>query len=165
MYKIVLTATVLLAMIGKKVADTSKEPEPNQSVPSQQKVSSQTVETGSSKAKHKVVLHLTSNDTAVWRGMIKNITNLKAGWKDDVQIEVVAHGPGIYFLVQDKTTQQASIHEFRQMGISFMGCENTLRERKIDRASLVPDAGTVPMGIGEVIMKQEEGWSYIKITN
>ncbi len=114
-------------------------------------------------AKHRVVLHMTSSDTLVWKSLMNNIKNLKAGWGDSVNIEVVTHGPGIEMLIAAKTTQQKLITKYKEMGIVFMGCENTLREKKIPRESLVAEAGTVPMGIGEIILKEEQGWSYLKI--
>ena len=43
-----------------------------------------------------------------------------------------------------------------------MGCANTLKARNLTKEALIPEAVAVPSGIGEVIMKQEEGWSYLK---
>ena len=112
--------------------------------------------------KHFVVIQLTSNDTLVWKGLMNNLKNLKAGWGDNVQIEVVAHGAGIEMLMTSKTTQQQKITGFKSMGIVFVGCENTMRERKIAKDAIIAEAGFVPMGVGEIIMKQEQGWSYLK---
>lgn len=119
-------------------------------------------QTGNEIAKHKVVIQLSSNDTLVWKGLMNNLKNLKAGWGDSVQVEVVAHGFGIEMLMKEKTTQQEKIAAFKKAGVVFVGCENTMREKKIPATSIIAEAGTVPMGIGEVIMKQEQGWSYIK---
>lgn len=113
--------------------------------------------------KHRVVLQMTSSDTLVWKSLMNNIKNLKAGWGDSVNIEVVIYGPGIEMLIMAKTTQQKMITRYKEMGIVFLGCENTMRERKIPRESLIAEAGTVPMGIGEIIVKQEQGWSYLKV--
>jgi hypothetical protein len=112
---------------------------------------------------HRVVLQLSSNDTLVWKGLMNNIKNMKNGWGDSVLIEVVAHGPGIEFLTKGKTTQQERIAYFKSKGVVFVGCENTLTERKISKENIIPEAGFVKMGVGEIIMKQEQGWSYIKV--
>lgn len=112
---------------------------------------------------HRVVIQLSSNDTLVWKGLMNNIRNLKNGWGDSVTIEVVAHGPGIEFLVIGKTTQQDKIAYFKSKGVVFVGCENTLVERKISKDTIIPEAGFVKMGVGEIILKQEQGWSYIKV--
>lgn len=118
---------------------------------------------GSTTVQHQVVLQLSSNDTLVWKGLMNNIKNLKNGWGDSVSIEVVAHGPGIEFLMLGKTTQQEKIAYFKSKGVVFVGCENTLTERKISKESIIPEAGFVKMGVGEIILKQEQGWSYIKV--
>ena len=113
-------------------------------------------------AQHRVVIQLSSNDTSAWKGLMKNIENLKNAWGDSVSIEVVAHSNGIEFLVNDKTTQQAKIAFFKTKGVQFVGCENTMRERKIPKETIIPEAGFVKSGVAEVILKQEQGWSYIK---
>ena len=113
-------------------------------------------------AKHRVVIQLSSNDTMAWKGLMKNIEALKNAFSDSVTIEVVAHSNGIEFLVLGKTTQQARIAYFKSNSIQFVACENTLRERKIPRETIIPEAGFVKSGVAEVILKQEQGWSYIK---
>jgi intracellular sulfur oxidation DsrE/DsrF family protein len=118
---------------------------------------------GSGTVQHRVVLQLSSNDTLVWKGLMNNIKNLKNGWGDSVLIEVVVHGPGIEFLTKGKTTQQERIAYFKSKGVVFVGCENTLTERKIPKENIIPEAGFVKMGVGEIILKQEQGWSYIKV--
>jgi uncharacterized protein len=112
--------------------------------------------------KHKVVIQLSSNDTLVWKGLMNNLKHLKFGWGDSVQIEVVAHGFGIEMLMTAKTTQQKKIAEFKNMGIVFVACENTLREKNISKELIIHEVDFVPMGIGEIVKKQEQGWSYIK---
>lgn len=118
---------------------------------------------GTGTVQHRVVIQLTSNDTLVWKGLINNIKNLKNGWGDSVSIEVVAHGSGIEFLVIGKTTQQERIAYFKSKGVVFVGCENTIAERKIPKENIIPEAGFVKSGVAEVILKQEQGWSYIKV--
>jgi uncharacterized protein len=111
---------------------------------------------------HRVIIQLSSNDTLVWKGLMNNIKNLKNGWGDSVSIEVVAHGPGIDFITKGKTTQEERIIYFTSKGVAFVGCENTLIERKIVKENIIPAARFVKMGVGEIILKQEQGWSYIK---
>ena len=92
----------------------------------------------------------------------KNISNLQTALGPNTQIELVAHGAGISILVDGKTTQKAKIAELAATGVLFKACENTIRERKIDRATILTQAGTVPSGVAEVVLKQEAGWSYLK---
>lgn len=111
---------------------------------------------------HKVVVQLNTSDTLVWHGALKNISNLQAALGPGTQVELVAHGAGISILVDGKTTQKAKIAELAAAGVLFKACENTIRERKIDRATILLQAGTVPSGVAEVVLKQEAGWAYLK---
>jgi intracellular sulfur oxidation DsrE/DsrF family protein len=111
---------------------------------------------------HKVVIQLNTSDTLVWQGALKNISNLQTALGSSTQIELVAHGSGISILVDGKTTQKAKIAELAATGVLFKACENTIRERKIDRATILPQVGTVPSGVAEVVLKQEAGWAYLK---
>lgn len=113
--------------------------------------------------KHRVVLQVTSGDTLVWKGLMKNVQHLKEAWGDQVQLEVVAHGGALGLLVKNQTTQAARIAEFVKQGVVFVACQNTMRERKVEKSDILPEAGFVPSGIGEVVLKQEDGWSYLKI--
>jgi len=112
--------------------------------------------------KHRVVMQLTTNDTASWKGLMNNLKNLREGWGDAVEIEVVAHSNGIELLMNAKTTQKMKIDEFIHSGVRFVACENTMKQKNIKKEEILPEVGFVPMGIGEIIMKQEKGWSYLK---
>ena len=111
---------------------------------------------------HRVVIQINSADTTVWHGAMRNIANMQTALGNNTQIEVVAHGSGIGLLIASKTTQQAKIVELAAMGVKFVACENTIRERKIDKATILPQSGFVPSGVSEIILKQEEGWAYLK---
>lgn len=114
-------------------------------------------------ATHHLVMQLTSNDTTVWKGLMKNLKNLKEGWGDSLEIEVVTHGPGIDLLTSTKTPHQQKVADFKKMGVRFVVCENTMKERKVTKDMIISEAEFVKMGIGEIILKQEQGWSYIKV--
>ena len=109
----------------------------------------------------KIVFQLTSSDTLVHKAMLKQVINaLNAA--PNAQIEVVCHNNGIEMLTISKTKQAKNIAELKAKGVVFAACENTLRERKIDKTEVVSEAIFVPSGIIEIVMKQEEGWSYLK---
>jgi intracellular sulfur oxidation DsrE/DsrF family protein len=111
---------------------------------------------------HRIVMQLVSGDTLAHKGLFVQLRNLTEGWGDSVAIEVVCHGPGMNLLMTAKSTQGANIAKFQQQGVRFVACENTLKERKIDKSELLPQLDFVKMGIAEIVIKQEQGWSYIK---
>jgi intracellular sulfur oxidation DsrE/DsrF family protein len=64
---------------------------------------------------YKIVMQLTSSDTAVHRGLIKQINNvLNAAPKS--KIEVVCHNNGLNFLVSAKTFQAEAIQKLKAKG-------------------------------------------------
>jgi uncharacterized protein len=77
-------------------------------------------------------------------------------------VEVVVHGKGLDFLLSQKSYKAAGIKALQDKGVVFAACENTMRFRKVTKADLLPGVITVPMGVGEIITRQEEGWSLIK---
>lgn len=113
-------------------------------------------------APHKIVMQLTSNDTLVHSGLIKQLNNLKSGWGDSVAIEVVCHGPGIEFLKKGNVRNVNQINSLINKSVRFVACENTLRAKKIEKNELMPNLDFVVMGIAEIVEKQEKGWAYIK---
>jgi len=111
---------------------------------------------------HKVVVQLNSADTAAWGGVIGNIKNLSKIWPDQLQIEVVVHGRALDFLVASKSHLVNDVEQLSKKGIMFSACENTMGKYGITKQMLIPAVFTVPSGVGEVILKQEQGWSYLR---
>ena len=110
---------------------------------------------------HKIVFHLSTDDTLVHKSLVKQLNNVLTA-VPSATIEVVCHGPGIYFLVTDKTIVHDKISQLKTKGITFAACENTLKERNISKDKIISEAFFVPSALVEIITKQEEGWSYIK---
>lgn len=110
---------------------------------------------------YKIVIQLTSADTAVQHGLIKQIHNaLNAAPKS--KIEVVCHSNGLFFLVSAKTYQAEEIHKLKAQGVVFAACENSMRSHKVKKEELLPDAVTVPSGVIEIVKKQHKKWAYLK---
>lgn len=112
-------------------------------------------------SQRKIVYDLSVADTTMHAGLMRQLNNIKRGWPD-AQIEVVVHGKALNLLVTGKSTQANAIEELQAKGVVFAACENTMKRSKVEKSQLLPNIPTVPMGIGEIVTKQEEGWSYIK---
>jgi len=112
-------------------------------------------------AKYKIVIQLTSADTNVQKMVVKQIGNVLAAAPNS-QIEIVCHAAGISMLMTAQTHVQPKIIELKDKGVHFLACENTLRERKITKEEIIPQAEYVPVGLLEIVRKQEKGWSYIR---
>lgn len=110
---------------------------------------------------HKIVFHLASSDTLVHKALVKQISNVLDFWKT-AKIEVVVHNNGIGFMKQDEAHFVKEIQSLNSKGVIFAVCENTLKQRKIEKSQILKTATFVPVGIAEIVLKEEDGWSYIK---
>lgn len=110
----------------------------------------------------KAVIHVNFADADRQKHGLKNIANILAAVKDKVEIEVVAHGGGISLVVKDQTKNAEEIEKLIKKGIRFVACENTMKDKSIKHQDLLPGVSTVPSGAVEIILKQQEGWSYFK---
>ena len=111
---------------------------------------------------HQVVMQLNTADTAVWTSMLGNIRNFQKVWPGNVAIEVVVHGKALNFLVASKSHLVADIEAMTKQGVVFNACENTMNKYGIKKEMLIPSVSSVPSGVAELVLKQEEGWSYLK---
>jgi len=110
---------------------------------------------------HKIVFHLASSDTLVHKALVKQIANVLDYWKT-AKIEVVVHNNGIGFMKIEETKTAKEIHILSEKGVVFAVCENTMKQRKLEKSQILSSATFVPVGIAEIVLKEEEGWSYIK---
>lgn len=113
-------------------------------------------------AVHRIVMQVSSADTLEHKGLLNNLKHLKEGWGDSVQIEVVVHGPGLDLVIRGKATQEEAIQKMIKNGVQFVACRNTMKQKGVTDDQLLPNVGFVDMGIGEIVLRQERGWTYIK---
>ncbi len=110
----------------------------------------------------RVVMHLQSSDTLVYKSIVNQIGNIKKELPN-AEIEVVCHGPGLEFLRKDKAFYVNKIQRMNLSQVSFVGCEFTMQQRNYKKEDLVPYAQTVPYGLVEIIKKQQADWIYVKL--
>jgi intracellular sulfur oxidation DsrE/DsrF family protein len=118
--------------------------------------------TGFSQIGPKVILHLQSSDTLVHKSIVNQIGNIKKEIPD-AEIELVCHGPGLEFLLKEKSQYINKLNKLKLKNVSYVGCEFTMTQKKIKREELVDFAKTVPYGIAEIIKKQQQDWLYVKL--
>ena len=110
---------------------------------------------------HRIIMQLTSGDTLVHKNLMKQFKNMLEA-APTLQVEVVCHGPGMDLLMSDRSIVQGKVKEFAAKGVTFLACDNTIRERELDPAKVLTEAGHVKAGIIHIVERQEDGWSYIK---
>lgn len=110
---------------------------------------------------HKIVFHLATADTTAYRSLTKQLNNVLAVWPHAI-MEVVVHNKGIGFMRKDQSVLEPEIQALKDKGVVFAVCENTMKSMKLSKDQILPQAIFVPVGLIEIVLKQEEGWSYIK---
>ena len=118
--------------------------------------------TAAAQSSTRVILHLQSADSLVHKSIVNQIGNLKKSLPD-ATIELVCHGPGLEFLLKDKSRYVNRLEKMKLKDVSFVGCEFTMSQRNYKKEDLVPFAQTVPLGIAEIVKKQADGWLYVKM--
>jgi uncharacterized protein len=122
-------------------------------------LTSQAAETGK---KHKVIFEFTSGEKEQLTAVLNNVENVRKSLGAETQVRLVAHGPGIALLQKTNTENAERMRKLSDAGVIFAACENTMKRKNLSKADLLDFATTVDSGVGEVVRRQEAGWSYVK---
>ena len=113
-------------------------------------------------AKYKVVLQVSDNDPAKWNLALNNARNIQADLgKENVQIEIVAYGPGLGMLKGDSKVA-ARLGQALDDNVGLLACENTMHNTKTTKADMYAGISYVKAGVTHLMMRQREGWAYIR---
>ena len=111
---------------------------------------------------NRVVMQVSDNDPAKWNLALNNARNLQADLgANNVQIEIVAYGPGISMLKSDSVVGNR-IDEALSSGVRIEACENTMRGQKLAKSDMLNGIGYVGAGVVEIMQKQQQGWAYLR---
>jgi len=111
---------------------------------------------------NRVVMQVSDNDPGKWNLALNNAKNLQADLgAGNVEIEIVAYGPGIGMLKADSIVGNR-IGDALGQGVKVSACENTMHGQKLVKADMLDGIGYVPAGVVEIMRKQQEGWAYLR---
>ena len=118
-------------------------------------------QTSAPRAKERIVIQVSTPEPRIWNQALNYVENLQELYgKDNVEIEIIVLGWGIGMLKFDSpmaTRVEASL----KRGAKLQACEVTMGRQKLTRQDMLPDIDYVPAGLGQIIKRQKEGWSYI----
>ncbi len=112
--------------------------------------------------KPRVLLHLQSADTLVYKSIVNQISNIKKEFPE-AEVELVCHGPGLDFLLKRNSKYIDQLQKMNLKDVLYVGCEFTMSQKKIKKEALADFALTVPYGLAEIIRKQQQNWLYVKL--
>lgn len=116
-------------------------------------------------AKHKLVIQVSTADPLTQKIALNNAVNVQKLYGiDNVDVEIVAYGPGLSLLTK-KSGQAQRVESLAMQDITFSACGNTMKkvEKKSGKAPvLLSGVRVVPAGVARLIEAQEDGYSYIR---
>lgn len=112
---------------------------------------------------YRVVFDLTSRDTLDQKAVMRWVGEISAS-TPEAQLEVVMYGKGFELVMPEKSAFMTEVkNAMKNPNVSFRVCQVALKNNNVDRSRILADVHTVPDGIYEILMKQREGWGYIKV--
>lgn len=121
---------------------------------------------------HRVVFQVDTSDPATMNQTLNNATNVVDHYRaknEEVEIDIVAFGPGLNMYRADKSPVADRIKHFADYGfpskIQFSACNNTktaMEKAEGHAIELLPQSTVVPSGVVQIMERQEQGWSYVR---
>ena len=112
--------------------------------------------------KQRVVFQVSDADPAKWNLALNNARNVQTDLgRDNVQIEIVAYGPGLAMLKADSKVE-GRLAGAMDEGVTLIACENTMHNQKLSRDDMYGGISFVKAGVTHIMKRQQEGWAYIR---
>jgi intracellular sulfur oxidation DsrE/DsrF family protein len=121
---------------------------------------------------HRVAIQIDQSDEKVTNMVLNNAKNVLEHYRaknEDAEVEIVAYGPGLDMLRDDKSPVKDRIKQMVEVNfpskIAFSACNNTkqgMEKREGHPITLIPQATIVPAGVVRLMELQEQGWSYVR---
>jgi len=112
--------------------------------------------------KQRLVIQVSDADPAKWTLALNNARNVQQDLgKDNVQIEIVAYGPGLGMLkAESKVADRLAAALDTNVGL--IACENTMTTTHVSRNDMYAGIAYAKAGVTHIMKRQQEGWAYIR---
>ncbi|KIO75004.1 hypothetical protein TH53_23075 [Pedobacter lusitanus] len=111
---------------------------------------------------YKALYVLNSGDEKKMTGTLRNMKNALEDprLKGKLELELIVFGDGV--AVYDKNGAfEKTLRDLQARGVLLAQCENTIRERHIEKSALFDFISYVPSGNGEIIIRGYQGWAVV----
>lgn len=128
-------------------------------------ISTAWAETESMGASNKIVIQVSTDDPKTQTIALNNAVNLQKEYgMDNIDIEVVAYGPGLGLLTE-KSKQADRVVSLAMQNIHFSACGNTMAkvEKKTGhRPQVLEGVQVVKAGVSRIMQLQQQGYAYVR---
>jgi intracellular sulfur oxidation DsrE/DsrF family protein len=121
---------------------------------------------------HRMVIQVDQNDPTVMNLALNNATNVIEYYRakdEDIDVDVVAYGPGLHMFRADTSPVQERIKNLKNYAfpsrIQFSACNVTkagMEKKEGHPIDVLSEVVMVPSGVVRLMELQEKGWSYIR---
>lgn len=121
-------------------------------------------------AAHKIAIHVDQNNPQVMNMALNNAKNVASYYEakgETIQIELVAYGPGLMMLRDDKSPvkDRISTMALEIPNLTFSACNNTIKgmtKKEGHEIKIISEARVVPSGVVRLTELQENGYTYVR---
>lgn len=108
------------------------------------------------------IFQLDSGGDHAIKKTLNNIENLikDPRVKGHIHVELIANSGGFDVYVKNNGFEK-KLRQLKKDGVILAQCANTLREKHVNRNKLYSFITIVPSGVGEITLRESEGWAYI----
>lgn len=111
-------------------------------------------------AKAKALFHIDEKEK--WSLLLINVRNLLLSCeKEDLEIEVMANADAVEAYTEDFELSNV-MRKQNAKGIRFVACDNAIKAHNMKREEILDFVELVPVGVLEIVERQQEGFAYIK---
>ncbi len=114
------------------------------------------------KSHYGAIFQIDSGSNGAIKKTINNVENLlnDPRLKGKIKIELIANSKGYAIYVKNNGFEK-KLSGLQKQGVILAQCNNTLHELHVNRSELYPFVSIVPSGMGEITLRESEGWAYI----
>ena len=115
--------------------------------------------------KNKIVIQVSTDDPRTQKIALNNAVNMQKLYGiDNIDIEIVAYGPGLGLLTK-KSTQASRVTSLAMQDITFSACGNTM-DKVAKKTGKMPEllegVGQVTAGVARIMELQQQGYAYVR---
>lgn len=110
---------------------------------------------------YNVVIDITTKDTNTHKAVIRWCNEILNA-NPNAKVEVVYYAQSLEMVTQGKSVVANDVSMLADKNVAFKVCAVAMKRWKLETSQLLPGVMTVPDGIYEILLKQKDGYAYIK---
>ncbi|MBI1423449.1 MAG: hypothetical protein GC149_08300 [Gammaproteobacteria bacterium] len=118
-----------------------------------------------------ILLHVTNNEPHRLNVLLNQTEKILREYQDrpgQVSVRILANGKGLNLLRDDTSPYGKRIEELQREyhNLVFVACAEAIKQVELKtgkKVTLLPHVEVTPSALGEVLSREREGWTYVKI--